>query len=331
MKTNLKLSYRLQKTEALASFAKGALVMPYFVVEGRGVKNPVKSMPGVYQLSIDLLVKEVAAAKKFGIPAVLLFGVPKGKDLEASGAYADDGIVQKAVTAIKNAVKNILVITDVCLCEYTSHGHCGVLKPSYKGGKVKTLADFIDLKHTLSCLARTAFSHAKAGADMVAPSAMMPLQVEAIRAMLDMNGFAQTPLMSYSAKFASAFYGPFRDAADSTPQFGDRKTYQLDPADAQTALDVVAADIAQGADIIMVKPALPYLDIIRQVKDTFNLPLAAYNVSGEYAMAKAAAANGWVDEKKIVLETYTSIKRAGAGIVISYHACELARWLKEGK
>lgn len=305
--------------------------MPYFVVEGQGVRNPVKSMPGVDQLSIDLLIKEVAAAKKVGIPAVLLFGVPSRKDLLATGAYADDGIVQQAVRAIKKAVKGILVITDVCLCEYTSHGHCGVVKASYKGAKVKQLADFIDLKHTLSCLAQTAVTHARAGADIVAPSAMMPLQVEAIRTMLDMNGFKDTPVLSYSAKFASAFYGPFRDAAGSAPQFGDRKTYQLDPTDSQTALAVVEADIAQGADMVMVKPALPYLDIIRQVKDKYQLPLAAYNVSGEYSLVKAAAQNGWVDEKKIVLETYNAIKRAGAGIVISYHACDIARWLKEGK
>ncbi len=316
------------KNKVLSVFAHDSLVMPYFVVEGRGVKNPVKSMPGVYQFSIDLLIKEVAVAKRLGVPAVLLFGVPQKKDLLASGAYAQEGVVQKAVVAVKKAVKGILVITDVCLCEYTPHGHCGVVKPDHKGAKVQRLTDFIDLKQTLSCLARTAFSHAQAGADMVAPSAMMPLQVEAIRAMLDMNGFKDTPVMSYSAKFASAFYGPFRDAAGSAPKFGDRKTYQLDPGDARTALDVVAADIAQGADIVMVKPALPYLDIIRQVRDKFHVPLAAYNVSGEYAMVKAAAANGWVDEKKIVLETYTAIKRAGAGIVIGYHVCDIARWLK---
>ncbi|MBF0593619.1 MAG: porphobilinogen synthase [Candidatus Omnitrophica bacterium] len=323
------LSFRLRKNKMLSDFTQDSLVMPYFVVEGKGVRNPVNSMPGVHQLSIDLLVKEVAAAKRLGIPAVLLFGVPSKKDLLATAAYRDDGIVQKAVRAIKKSVKGILVITDVCLCEYTSHGHCGVVKPKYKGAKVKCLTDFIDLKQTLALLARTAFSHAKAGADMVAPSAMMPLQVEAIRSMLDMNGFKDLPIMSYSAKFASAFYGPFRDAAGSAPQFADRRTYQLDPADAPAALAVVDADIAQGADIVMVKPALPYLDIIRQVKDSFNVPLAAYNVSGEYALVKAAALNGWVDEKKIVLETYSAIKRAGAGIVISYHACDLARWLKE--
>ncbi len=321
------LSSRLRRNPELVSLASDALVMPYFVVEGHKIRNPVTAMPGVSQLSIDILVKEVTAAKRLGIPAVLLFGVPTLKDLSASGAYAIDGIVPRAVAAIKKAVKGIVVITDVCLCEYTSHGHCGIVRPEYNGANVKHLHDFIDLKKTLSCLARTAFAHARAGADMVAPSAMMPLQVEAIRALLDMNGYKNTPIMSYSAKFASAFYGPFRDAAGSAPQFGDRRTYQLNPLDVNAALAVVEADIAQGADIIMVKPALPYLDIIRCVRDRFHGPLAAYHVSGEYSMVKAAAINGWVDEKKIVLETYQAIKRSGAGIMISYHACDLAGWL----
>ncbi|MBF0386385.1 MAG: porphobilinogen synthase [Candidatus Omnitrophica bacterium] len=322
------LSSRLQKNPPLRAFARQALVMPFFVVEGRGIRNAVPSMPGVYQLSVDRLIKEVAAARSLGVPAVILFGVPSAKNLQGSSAYAEDGIVQQAVRAIKKHVKDILVITDVCLCEYTSHGHCGVLRSSYKGAGIKKLTDFIDLKKTLYSLAQTALSHARAGADMVAPSAMMPLQVAAIRSLLDQQGFKPTPIMSYSAKFASAYYGPFRDAADSAPQFGDRRTYQLDPGNAQAALTVVLADIAQGADIVMVKPGLPYLDIIRQIKDKINVPLAVYNVSGEYAMVKSAAQKGWVDEKKIMLENFNSFKRAGAGIVISYHACDLAGWLK---
>ncbi|MBF0121833.1 MAG: porphobilinogen synthase [Candidatus Omnitrophica bacterium] len=307
-----------------------SLIMPYFVVEGKGIKNPVKSMPGVFQFSIDNLVKEVAAAKKLGIPAVIIFGIPSKKDLLATGAYAADGIVQKAIEAIKKKVKDILVITDVCLCEYTSHGHCGVVK---EAAKTKTtpcsLSEFIDLKQTLKLLAETALSQARAGADMVAPSAMMHGQVKAIRAALDKSGLKHIPIMGYSVKYASAFYGPFRDAALSAPKFGDRSSYQLNPSDGDVSLKEVAADIKEDADIVMVKPALPYLDIIRRVKDKVKLPLAAYNVSGEYAMVKAAAKNGWVDEKKIVLEIMTAIHRAGAGIIISYHACDIARWRKE--
>ncbi len=300
------------------------LVMPYFVVEGKGVRKPVVSMPGIAQLSVDLFVKEAAKAKALGVPAVIVFGIPKKKDSQARGAYASDGIVQRAVAAVKKHVKGLCVITDVCLCEYTDHGHCGVMKKSAAGEDWA-----IDLEHTLELLAATAVSHAKAGADMVAPSAMMKGQVRAIRAALHKNGFSRTPVMGYSAKFASAFYGPFRDAAESAPKFGDRTSYQLDPADDRKALARVAADIAQGADIVMVKPGLAYLDVLRQAKDKFTTPLAVYNVSGEYAMVKAAAANGWIDEKKVVLEEFTAMKRAGAKIIISYHACDVMRWRQD--
>ncbi len=309
-----------------------SLIMPYFVIEGKGIRNPVVSMPGVAQLSIDNLIKEVALARKLGIPAVLIFGIPAHKDLRATQAYAPDGIVQQAVHALKKAVPEMMVITDVCLCEYMTHGHCGVLKDmTGRRAMPARLADFIDLKQTRKLLAVTALTQARAGADMVAPSAMMPGQVGAIRAVLDENGFKHIPIMGYSAKYASAFYGPFRDAAQSAPKFGDRSLYQLDPADALIALKEVAADIDEQADIVMVKPALPYLDVIARVRRKFKAPLAAYNVSGEYAMVKAAAANGWLDEKKTVLEILTAIHRAGAGIIISYHACDAAVWLKETK
>ncbi len=299
-----------------------SLIMPYFVVSGKKIRRPVPSMPGVCQLSIDQLIKDIQSARDLGIRGVILFGIPPEKDLLGSGAYADDGIVQEAVKAVKAKIKDMLVVTDVCLCEYTSHGHCCVLKEK------RSSDDFIDLPRTLKCLAATALSHARAGADMVAPSAMMKGQVAAIRTALDEGGFLSTPIMGYSAKYASAFYGPFRDAAGSAPQFGDRRSYQLDPCDAKRALREVADDLQEGADIVMVKPALAYLDIIRQVKDRFHAPLAAYNVSAEYAMVKAAAKLGWVDEKRIVLEILTGIKRAGAEIIISYHACDVARWMK---
>jgi porphobilinogen synthase len=303
--------------------------MPYFVVEGRRVKKPIHSMPGVFQLSIDILVKEVREARDLGLPAVILFGVPYKKDPLAAGAHAHDGVVQKAVRAIKASVKGMIVITDVCLCEYTSHGHCCVVKHGPKGAAPDCCSkDFIDLEHTLELLAATALSHAEAGADMVAPSAMMDTQVKAIRAALDKNGFKHIPVMGYSAKFASAFYGPFRDAAGSVPQFGDRRAYQLDPVCVKTTMKEVAADIREGADIVMVKPALAYLDIIRLVKDKFKAPLAAYNVSAEYAMVKAAAKHGWIDEKRMVLEILNGIQRAGAKIIISYHACDVMRWMK---
>jgi porphobilinogen synthase len=292
-------------------------VYPLFVVHGDGIRNAIPSMPGQCQLSIDQLPAEAKELRKLGIPAVLLFGIPTLKDEEAGEAYAPDGIVQQAVRALKQAGPDLLVVTDVCLCEYTSHGHCGIVK----GGEV-------DNDATLPLLARTALSHAEAGADMVAPSAMMDGQVAAIRQALDDNGFAQTPIMAYAAKYASAFYGPFREAAESAPQFGDRCGYQMDPANAREALREIESDVDEGADIVMVKPALAYLDVLARARQLFDLPLAAYNVSGEYAMIKAAARTGWLDERRIVLEVLTAIKRAGADIVITYHAKDAARWLQ---
>jgi porphobilinogen synthase len=275
-------------------------------------------MPGVFQLSINHAVAEAKRAHDLGIPAVLLFGLPATKDEAASGAYDPEGIVQLATRAIKDAIPELLVVTDVCLCEYTSHGHCGVVAKDT--GEV--LNDV-----SLELLARTAASHAEAGADVVAPSDMMDGRVAAIRAELDNEGFENTPIMAYAAKYASAFYGPFRDAADSAPQFGDRRSYQMDPANAREALVETWLDVEEGADIVMVKPALPYLDVLRRVRETTALPVAAYNVSGEYSMVKAAAKNGWLDEERTVLEALTGIKRAGADIIITYHAPDAARWL----
>jgi porphobilinogen synthase len=275
-------------------------------------------MPGVDRLSIAHAVAEAAEAAALGIPAVLLFGLPASKDEEGSGAWDEEGIVQLATRAIKEAHPDLLVITDLCLCEYTSHGHCGVI----------TAEGRVDNDATLELLSRTAVSQARAGADIVAPSDMMDGRVGVIRAALDEEGFAETPIMAYSAKFASAFYGPFREAADSTPAFGDRRSYQMDPANGDEALREVLLDVAEGADIVMVKPALPYLDLVRRIKDATSLPLAAYNVSGEYAMVKAAAAAGYLDERGTVLETLTGIRRAGADIIITYHAREAARWLQ---
>ncbi len=291
-------------------------IAPFFVTHGREVRRPVSSMPGVSQLSVDLLVQEVRALAPLGVPAVLLFGVPASKDPLGSEAYARDGIVQRAVAALKDAVPDMVVITDVCLCEYTDHGHCGVVE----NGQV--LND-----PTLELLARMALSHVEAGADIVAPSDMMDGHTVAIRRALDAAGHPHTPIMGYSAKFASAFYGPFREAAESAPRFGDRSSYQMDPANGREALREVEADIAEGADIVMVKPALAYLDVIRAVRERVPHPLAAYNVSGEYAMVKAAAANGWLDERAITLEILTAIKRAGADLIITYHAADAARWL----
>ncbi len=291
-------------------------IAPFFVTHGREVRRPVSSMPGVCQLSVDLLVQEVRALAPLGVPAVLLFGVPASKDPLGSEAYARDGIVQRAVAALKDAVPEMMVITDVCLCEYTDHGHCGVVE----NGQV--LND-----PTLELLARMALSHVEAGADIVAPSDMMDGHTVAIRRALDAAGHPHTPIMGYSAKFASAFYGPFREAAESAPRFGDRRSYQMDPANGREALREVEADIAEGADIVMVKPALAYLDVIRAVRERVPHPLAAYNVSGEYAMVKAAAANGWLDERAITLEILTAIKRAGADLIITYHAADAARWL----
>jgi porphobilinogen synthase len=295
-------------------------VYPLFAVHGRGVREPIGSMPGQYRLSIDELVKECKDAASMGIPAVLLFGLPRDKDPRGSEAYAEDGIIQQAVRAVKDTIPDLLVITDVCLCEYTSHGHCGVVED----GRVKN-------DPTLDLLARTAVSHVEAGADMVAPSDMMDGRVAAIREGLDESSFAETPIMAYSAKYASAFYGPFREAADSTPQFGDRRSYQMDPANALEAMREVALDIDEGADIVMVKPALPYLDIIARVKGEFGLPVAAYSVSGEYAMLKAAGQLGWLDEERAVLEALTGIRRAGADIIITYFAKDAARLIEQGR
>ncbi|MDN5293317.1 MAG: porphobilinogen synthase [Eubacteriales bacterium] len=295
------------------------LIYPIFVTNGQGVKNPVASMPGVYQLSVDLAVKEAEEAWKLGIPAVLLFGIPAYKDEKGSSAYDDNEAVQRAIRAIKDKCPELLVIPDLCLCEYTSHGHCGLLDEK---GNVMNDA-------TLEVLGKVALSYARAGADMVAPSDMMDGRVGHIRRVLDEAGYSHLPIMSYAAKYASAFYGPFRDVAESAPQFGDRRGYQMDPANGLEALKEVRLDLEEGADIVMVKPALAYLDIIRRVKDTFGVPVAAYNVSGEYAMVKAAAQMGWLDEKRIVMEIVTGIKRAGADIIITYHAKDLARWLKE--
>ena len=294
------------------------LVYPIFVTAGENVRNPVASMPGIFQLSINHAVAEARRVHDLGIAAVLLFGLPDQKDEAANGAYDPEGVVQLATHAIKDAMPHLLVITDVCLCEYTSHGHCGVVEK--ETGEV--LNDV-----SLELLARTASSQAEAGADIVAPSDMMDGRVAAIRSELDNEGFENTPIMAYAAKYASAFYGPFREAADSAPQFGDRRSYQMDPANAREALVETGLDIEEGADIVMVKPALPYLDVLRRVRETTDLPVAAYNVSGEYAMVKAAAQNGWLDEQRAVLEALTGIKRAGADIIITYHAPDVARWL----
>jgi porphobilinogen synthase len=294
------------------------LVYPLFAVPGKSVKKPITSMPGQFQLSVDYIAKEAQKAHELGIPAVLLFGIPAKKDEMATGAFAKDGIVQQVVHRIKNEVPDILVITDVCLCEYTSHGHCGMLEK-----------DCIQNDATLEVLAETAISQARAGADMVAPSAMMDGQVAAIREALDENAFEDTPIMAYAAKYASSFYGPFREAAESAPQFGDRKSYQMDPANADEAIREISLDVGEGADIIMVKPALAYLDIICRAKQEFDLPLAAYNVSGEYSMIKAAAQLGWLDEEKAMIESLTAIKRAGADIIITYFAPQMAKLLNK--
>jgi porphobilinogen synthase len=295
------------------------LVYPLFVVHGRGVREPIAPMPGQYRLSVDELVKECKDAAGMGIPAVLLFGLPEEKDPRGSEAYAEDGIVQQAVRAVKDTVPDLLVITDVCLCEYTSHGHCGVVED----GTVRN-------DPTLDLLSRTAVSHAEAGADIIAPSDMMDGRVGAIREALDEATFTETPIMAYSAKYASVFYGPFREAADSTPQFGDRRSYQMDPANAQEAMREIALDLDEGADIVMVKPALPYLDVISRAKAEFGVPLAAYSVSGEYAMIRAAGQLGWLDEERAIIEALTGIRRAGADIVITYFAKDAARLLERG-
>jgi len=318
---------RLRRTEVLRKMVRETtlevsdLIYPLFVKPGEGKRDEVSSMPGVFQLSIDQLEAEGNELVELGIPAVILFGLPEVKDEVGTGAYDPDGIVQRALRELKAKVPELYLITDVCMCEYTSHGHCGAIDD---GGCV--INDV-----TLELLARTAVSHAEAGADMVAPSDMMDGRVGAIRGALDAEGLDEVPIMAYSAKYASGYYGPFRDAADSAPAFGDRRAYQMDPGNAEEALRETALDIDEGADIVMVKPALAYMDIIRMVKDEFGYPMAAYNVSGEYAMVKAAAERGWIDEKRVVLETLTGFKRAGADLILTYHAKDAARWLKEGE
>ena len=312
----LRISDAIRRLVRETELSVNDFVYPMFVVHGSGIQEEIPSMPGCFHLSVDELVKEASEVRDLGIPGILLFGLPEKKDELGSEAYAPDGIVQQAVKAIKSQVNDLLVITDVCLCEYTSHGHCGIVRD----GQVVN-------DQTLMLLAKTAVSHAQAGADIIAPSDMMDGRVAAIRQALDENGFQNTAIMAYSAKYASAFYGPFREAAECAPQFGDRKTYQMDPANAREALKEVALDIEEGADIVMVKPALAYLDVIRQVKDATNVPVAAFNVSGEYSLVKAAAQNGWIDEQKVVMEILTSIKRAGADIILTYHAKDAARWL----
>jgi porphobilinogen synthase len=315
----LRQSAALRQLVAETHLTASYLVLPLFVRAGRKICRPIAAMPGVFQLSPDELLREAIRAHTLGVPAVLLFGIPDHKDAKASGAYAKNGIVQQAVRLLKKELPSLLVITDVCLCEYMEHGHCGVVQHG------KILND-----PTLKLLARTAASHAEAGADIVAPSDMMDGRVRAIRAELDRTGFADTPIMSYAAKFASAFYGPFREAAESAPKFGDRRSYQMDPANANEALREVALDIQEGADIVMVKPALVCLDLIYRVKTEFGYPTAAYTVSGEHAMIKAAAASGWIDERAVTLESLLAMRRAGADILITYAAADAARWLKAG-
>jgi porphobilinogen synthase len=312
---------RLRRTETMRRLVRetnvevGDLIYPLFVEEGTGIKREISSMPGICRLSPDRLPAEVEDIARLRIPAVILFGIPQEKDEVASMAYHPDGVVQRAIRTIRRSVPELLLLTDVCLCEYTSHGHCGVVS---NGG--------VDNDRTLALLAKTALSHAEAGADIVAPSDMMDGRVKAIREELDGKGFQHIPILSYAAKYASAFYGPFREAAESAPQFGDRRSYQMDPPNVREALREVEADIHEGADMVMVKPALAYLDVIRRVRDTFNHPLVAYNVSGEYSMVKAAAQQGWLDEKRTTMEILTAIKRAGADLIITYHAKDFARW-----
>ncbi len=318
----LRASAALRRLVAETRLSAGQLVLPLFVRAGRKLRQPVGSMPGVFQLSPDELLKEARLAHEVGVPAVLLFGIPERKDERASEAYATNGIVQRAVRLLKKELPSLLVITDVCLCEYMSHGHCGLVATDRRGARI--LND-----PTLKLLARSAVSHAEAGADLVAPSDMMDGRVAAIRAALDKAGFEETPIMAYAAKFASAFYGPFREAAESAPKFGDRRSYQMAATNPEEALREVALDIREGADIVMVKPALAYLDILARVKAAFGYPTAAYAVSGEYSMIKAAAANGWVDERAVTLESLLAMRRAGADILITYAAPDAARWLKE--
>ena len=314
---------RLRRTEALRRLVRetrisiDGLIYPMFVCPGTKVRQPVSSMPGIAQQSVDQLLEECREVEQLGIPGIILFGLPESKDATGSSSAHEQGIVQRAVEAVRKANLNLVVITDVCLCEYTDHGHCGVIENSEVANDA-----------TLDILANQALSHARAGADIVAPSDMMDGRVAAIRGKLDDHKFEHLPILAYAAKYSSAFYGPFREAAQSTPQFGDRRSYQMDPANGREALKEVALDIDEGADMVMVKPALPYLDVIRRVRDNCNVPVGAYNVSGEYAMVQAASANGWLDEKRAVLELITSIQRAGADIILTYHAKDLARWLR---
>jgi porphobilinogen synthase len=315
---------RLRQTVAIRDMVRenhvrvDELIYPLFVMEGENLAEPVESMPGICQYSLDRMNEELDRVKEAGIPAILIFGIPAHKDEVGSGAYDEHGIVQEAIRRIKKDYPDLIVIADVCLCEYTSHGHCGLIR------------DGIILNdETLPLLAKSAVSYAEAGADIVAPSDMMDKRVGAIRKALDEAGFTYTPIMAYSAKFASGYYGPFRDAAHSAPGFGDRKTYQMDPANGQEALREVEEDLAEGADLIIAKPAMAYMDIIRAIHENYNVPIVAYNVSGEYAMVKAAAANGWIDEKKIVMENMIGMKRAGAKMIITYHALDVARWIRE--
>lgn len=314
---------RLRKNESLRALARetqlspAQFIYPLFVMPGKGVRKPISSMPGVFQLSVDQLVNEVKECMELGVKSVILFGLPGKKDPVGSGAHAKDGIVQRSIREIKNKVPELIVVTDVCLCEYTDHGHCGVI-----------IEGAVDNDATLEILAQTALSHAKAGADMVAPSDMMDGRVAEIRAILDENNFSMVPIMSYAVKYASSFYGPFREAAECAPQFGDRRSYQMDPANAIEAMKEAALDVEEGADILMVKPALAYLDIIRRLRDEFDLPIAAYQVSGEYAMIKAAAEKGWIDEGRVMHETLLAIRRAGAEIIITYFAKDMARLLR---
>lgn len=316
---------RLRRSESIRALVRETtvclddLVFPIFVVPGKKIRREISSLPGNYHLSTDELAKESESILRAGVRAVLLFGLPESKDESGSGAWCDNGVVQQALRELKRTAPELLVITDVCLCEYTSHGHCGVV-----------VGERIDNDRSLEFIAKTALSHAEAGADIVAPSDMMDGRVRAIRTLLDQRGFEMTPVMSYAAKFASAFYGPFRDAVGSAPQFGDRRSYQMDPANAREAMREVRLDVAEGADFVMVKPALAYLDIIRRVREECDLPLAAYNVSGEFAMVKAATAKGLLDEKRSVMEIMNSIKRAGADIIITYHAKDVANWLTKG-
>lgn len=315
---------RLRQTVAMRDMVRenhvrvDELIYPLFVMEGENLAEPVESMPGICQYSLDRMNEELDRVKEAGIPAILIFGIPAHKDEVGSGAYDEHGIVQEAIRRIKKDYPDLIVIADVCLCEYTSHGHCGLIR------------DGIILNdETLPLLAKSAVSYAEAGADIIAPSDMMDKRVGAIRKALDEAGFTYTPIMAYSAKFASGYYGPFRDAAHSAPGFGDRKTYQMDPANGQEALREVEEDLAEGADLIIAKPAMAYMDIIRAIHENYNVPIVAYNVSGEYAMVKAAAANGWIDEKKIVMENMIGMKRAGAKMIITYHALDIARWIRE--